>query len=234
MLVAAACCPCPPALVPAVAAGAAGELDALRARCDAAVVALLSAHADAIVVVGRGSRTREHATNAVGSMHPHGVDVALGSLGGPVALPSSLGVGRWLLERALAPLRATRCWEVDGAASGAACAELGPRLVDGDVRVAMLVMGGGAAQPAIRPADDQDERSRGYDAAAVAALRAADVAALRALDGAAAADLLVDGWPAWQVLAGALAASAGQWSSDVHYESPYRVGYLVASLRRDG
>ena len=48
-------CPSPPLLVPELAAGAAGELDPLRAACREAVRRLLAAHPDEVVVIGTGS-----------------------------------------------------------------------------------------------------------------------------------------------------------------------------------
>lgn len=52
MLVAASVCPCPPLLVPQVAAGAAPELDAARAACTDALGVLAAARPDLLVVVG--------------------------------------------------------------------------------------------------------------------------------------------------------------------------------------
>ncbi|MEU1095310.1 hypothetical protein ABZ389_18990, partial [Streptomyces sp. NPDC005877] len=52
MLVAAAVCPCPPLLVPAVASGAAPELDAARDACADAVGLLAASRPDLLVVVG--------------------------------------------------------------------------------------------------------------------------------------------------------------------------------------
>ncbi|MEV5956024.1 class III extradiol dioxygenase subunit B-like domain-containing protein [Streptomyces sp. NPDC051987] len=52
MLVAAAVCPCPPVLVPEVAAGAAPELDTARAACTDALGVLAAARPDLLVVVG--------------------------------------------------------------------------------------------------------------------------------------------------------------------------------------
>ncbi|GAB3872605.1 hypothetical protein GCM10027610_138320 [Dactylosporangium cerinum] len=54
-LAAAAVCPHPPMLVPEVAAGAAGELDDLRAACRAAVAHLDTA--DVLIVVGADATT---------------------------------------------------------------------------------------------------------------------------------------------------------------------------------
>ena len=52
MLAAAAVCPCPPLLVPEVAAGAAHETDDARAACYDALALLAAARPDRLVVVG--------------------------------------------------------------------------------------------------------------------------------------------------------------------------------------
>jgi hypothetical protein len=71
-LVAAAVCPHPPLIVPEVAAGAAPELDDLRAACDAAVAGLLATRPDRLITVGTGPKTL--AVNAAyGSFAPYGV-----------------------------------------------------------------------------------------------------------------------------------------------------------------
>ena len=51
-LIGAAICPHPPLIVPELAAGAAAELDELRAACDQAVARLLPTEPDIICVVG--------------------------------------------------------------------------------------------------------------------------------------------------------------------------------------
>ncbi|GAA3041951.1 hypothetical protein GCM10020000_21030 [Streptomyces olivoverticillatus] len=105
MLVAAAVCPCPPLLVPEVAAGAAPELDGLRAACADAVAALAAARPDRLIVVGPADQPGRgpHPQGAAGSFRGFGVDVdvRLGQ-GGPAGereLPLSLAVAAWLLER---------------------------------------------------------------------------------------------------------------------------------------
>ncbi len=128
MLAAAAVCPHPPLLVPEVASGAAADMDAVRAACDAAVGMLAGARPDLIVVVGGADpgdradtvgadtvgadagggdtgdgeaghgRAAEFGAAAAGSLAAFGVDWITGS-GEPV-LPLSLTIGRWLLERA--------------------------------------------------------------------------------------------------------------------------------------
>ncbi|GAA3457324.1 hypothetical protein GCM10018962_91580 [Dactylosporangium matsuzakiense] len=56
-LVAAAVCPHPPLLVPELAAGAAPELDDLRAACRAAVAHLANASVDSLIVLGSDTTT---------------------------------------------------------------------------------------------------------------------------------------------------------------------------------
>src|SRR5947209_17216247 len=70
-LVAAAVCPHPPLLVPAVGAGADVELEELRRRCADAVATVTSADPDVVYVVGLDGPVR--AT----SLAPWGVDVAV-------------------------------------------------------------------------------------------------------------------------------------------------------------
>src|SRR5882724_6669359 len=117
MLVAAAVCPCPPLLVPEVAAGAAPELDALRASCADAIGVLAASRPDRLVVVGPSERADSgsdpgpdaFAEGATGSFWPFGVslDVRLGAVGTaaagpevtagpPPSLPLSLAVAAWL------------------------------------------------------------------------------------------------------------------------------------------
>jgi hypothetical protein len=85
MLAAAAVAPCPPLLVPEVAAGAAAELDALRAACSNAIAVLAAARPDRLVVVGPAKQAGRgsHPQGAAGSFRGFGVDleVRLGAAG---------------------------------------------------------------------------------------------------------------------------------------------------------
>lgn len=91
MLVAAAVCPCPPLLVPEVAAGAAAELDALRAACADAVGVLAASRPERLVVVGPAERPSRGVfpPGARGSFRPFGVDldVTLGTETPPAPEP---------------------------------------------------------------------------------------------------------------------------------------------------
>ncbi|MEU9208157.1 class III extradiol dioxygenase subunit B-like domain-containing protein [Streptomyces sp. NPDC048415] len=237
MLVAAAVCPCPPLLVPAVAVGAASELDALRAACTDALGVLAASRPDLLVVVGPADESGRgvHPQGTPGSFRGFGVDLDVrlgGEVPGPGAsereLPPPLAVAAWLLQRTGwsdapveglgvgEPLAAERCVQVGG--------EVGERAE----RVALLVMGDASACRTLKAPGYLDERAAGFDAKVARALAAADVAALKALDAELAYELKVSGRAPWQVLAGA-AEGAGLGGALLYDDAPYGVGYLVAA-----
>lgn len=238
MLVAAACCPCPPLLVPEVAAGAAHELEALRAACMDAVGVLAAARPDLLVVVGPAAESGRgpYPQGAEGSFRGYGVDLAvrLGPAGdaerdpGGRELPPSLAVGAWLLERAEwngAPVEGLGVGEP---LAGERCAAAGREIAAKAGRVALLVLGDGSARRTQKAPGYYDERAAGFDAAAARALGAADAAALAALDAELAAELQAAGRAGWQVAAGA-AESAALRGAILYNEAPYGVGYFVAT-----
>ncbi|MFJ1706134.1 hypothetical protein [Kitasatospora sp. NPDC088346] len=232
MLVAAAVCPCPPLLVPAVAAGAAPELEPLRAACGEAVGDLLDAGTELIVVVGTGPRAEVWTEGGVGSFQRYGVELAARlPLGGPgdTELTPSLTVGAWLLEQAGAAVPTHAC-AVPTDTGPQRLLGLGKGLADLADRVGLLVMGDGSACRSLKAPGYLDERAAGYDAAVAAALGAADTAALAALDPDLAGELMVEGRAPWQVLAGA-AEGTGLGARLRYDEAPYGVGYFVASWR---
>lgn len=242
MLVAAAVCPCPPLLVPEVAAGAAPELDDLRAACADAVGVLAASRPDRLVVIGPAERPGRGVfpEGAPGSFRPFGValDVRLGqdhaapdADTGPDAdpvrpLPPSLAVGAWLLRGwSAAPVTGLGVGEP---LEQERCAAVGRELAAADGRVALLVMGDGSACRNLKAPGYLDERAGPFDAAVAAALSAADTAALAALDAELAQALKVSGRATWQVLAGA-AEGAGLSGELLHETAPYGVGYYVAT-----
>ncbi|MER6495838.1 class III extradiol dioxygenase subunit B-like domain-containing protein [Streptomyces griseorubiginosus] len=102
MLVAAAVCPCPPLLVPEVAAGAAPELDTARAACADALGVLAAARPDLLVVVGPAEQSGSgvHAEGSRGSFRGFGVDVDVrlgaggaGGVGVGPGVDGGVGVG---------------------------------------------------------------------------------------------------------------------------------------------
>ncbi|WP_330313996.1 class III extradiol dioxygenase subunit B-like domain-containing protein [Streptomyces sp. NBC_00523] len=235
MLVAAAVCPCPPLLVPDVAAGAAPELDAARTACTDALGVLAASRPDLLVVIGpagpdgRGS----HPEGAVGGFREFGVDreVRLGRDRGSRdarPLPPSLAVGAWLLARtgwADAPVEGLGIAE---SLEAARCTETGRELARRADRVALLVMGDGSACRTVKAPGYLDERAAAFDAEAARALGAADTKALTVLDEALAYELKAAGRAPWQVLAGA-AEGAGLAGRLLYEDAPYGVGYLVAT-----
>lgn len=235
MLVAAAVCPCPPLLVPEVAAGAAPELDSARAACLDAVGVLAASGPDLLVVVGPATVDGRgpHQQGATGSFRGFGVDlqVRLGTAdtAGPPAreLPSSLAVAAWLLTRADWAGAAVEALGVGEPLETERCVDAGRRLAGRAERVALLVMGDGSACRTVKAPGYLDERAAAFDAAAAHALGAADTAALTALDAPLAQELQVAGRAPWQVLAGA-ADGAGLGGQLLYEGAPYGVGYFVA------
>ena len=229
MLVAAAVCPHPPLLVPGVGSGASGELDGLRAACDAAVDDLAAAAPDVVVVVGGADVVGPVRDGAWGSLAAYGVRVPVGSGEGPPTLPLSLTLGRWLLDRRSVTLP-TVLFGVEAETASDRCLALGEALADRADRVALLVMGDGSARRSLKGPGYLDPDAEPFDTSVEAALATADVPALAALDPERAARLLAAGRAPWQVLAGA--ARRGTWTGAVTWSgAPYGVTYLVATWR---
>jgi hypothetical protein len=237
MLVAAAVCPCPPLIVPEVAAGAAPELEAARAACADALGVLAAARPERLVVVGPapGAGAESCQEGTPGSFRGFGVDlgVRLGRGDGRPddgsELPASLAVAAWLLERWSG--RPTVSVEGVGLGEGLGtepCLAKGRDLAVGAERVALLVMGDGSACRTLKAPGYFDERAESFDAEIARALGTADVAALTALDPRLARELQAAGRAPWQVLAGA--AEGTRLGGALLYEdAPYGVGYFVAA-----
>jgi hypothetical protein len=251
-------CPNPPLLIPAVASGAAPELDALRFQCLAAVRDLIDSGVDRIIVIGAGSHARRWDAKAGGTMRGYGPSIAFG--GPDLVLPLSLTIGAYLLDTVDAAVpRAYQAIATD--APPELAAQVGAELADPaslrtpgpledvlwatsrqkhrvDQRVGLLVMGDGSAKRKATAPGYLDERAEPYDDAIAAALGSIDVGRLLALDPTLADELWVDGRVGWQAAAGAIAAVRGHdkgapWNATLRYhEAPYGVGYLVANWSR--
>ena len=208
-------CPSPPLLVPELAAGAAAELDPLRAACREAVRRLLAARPDEVVVIGTGPVTGRFPPGTTGTLAGYGVPVAATLPGGPPRpgpLPLALTLGAWLLAGADVP-----------------CSGV---VVDPDTEhvpdaPAYLVVGDGSARRSEKAPGHVDQRAEPFDAAVAAALAAGNAAAVRDLDPVLGADLLAAGVPAWRAIG---RAAAGPFDAELLYaDDPYGVGYFVAS-----
>jgi hypothetical protein len=219
LVLAAAFCPHPPLLVPALAGAAAPELDGLRAACDEAV-ATIAAYGVPVLVLGPGPTSRPYASEAAGSLAPWGVDVRAGGPGAP-SLPLSLAVGAWLLDRAAVPLtdrryRSLTEEEVDLTAPS------GQGFV-------LLVMADGSSTRTAKAPGGLNPAAEAYDAAVSAALAAGDPAALAALAEASTSHAVGAGGAAsWRAAAGLLGGSPPATARLLTAEAPYGVAYPVA------
>ncbi|MFD5736709.1 class III extradiol dioxygenase subunit B-like domain-containing protein [Streptomyces sioyaensis] len=234
MLVAAAFCPCPPLLVPEVAAGAAPELDALRAACVDAVGVLAAARPDRLVVLGPADEAGQgpHPQGALGSFRGFGVDldVPLGAAETVPGrgLPPSLSVGAWLLSRTDWDDAPVEALGVAQPLPRERCVATGREIAAAAPRVALLVMGDGSARRTVKAPGYFDERAEPFDAMVAHALGAADLAALTVLDEELATGLQASGRACWQVAAAA-AEDADLRGRLLREEAPYGVGYFVAT-----
>lgn len=208
-------------LVPELASGAAAELDGLRTACDDALREALAERPDRVVLVAPGDGSPVD-PSLPPTLAPYGLP------GPSVGLPLAFTIGCWLLDRA--GWTGPRDLLVVPAEAGAAqCAARGARLAGAPGRTALLAMGDGTARRSLTAPGHLDDRAAGLDEAVAAALRNGDAAALLAVDPALAADLLVAGRAAWQVLAGAVPRPAG--FRLLYGDAPYGVAYFVACWR---
>jgi hypothetical protein len=227
-LIAAAVCPHPPLLIPAVGRGVD---DPVREHARAAARRLTEQQPDLVVVVGDGPEAVSYGSADSGSLARFGVDltVPLGprSCGGEAILPLSLTVGAWLL-RETGWTGDRQAYAVPDSTGPEEARRLGVEIAALDERVALLCMGDGSARRSEKAPGWLDERAELFDTGVAAALAEPDPSALLDLDVQLARDLMVAGRASWQVLAGA--ALGGRWRADLSYaEAPFGVGYFVAS-----
>jgi len=244
-VLAAAVCPHPPLLVPAVAAGASPELDDLRIASLDVVRRLVELAPDVVVGVGDAPVALDADGGAVGSLAGYGIDVRVGASRGASSdvaaaeptLSLALVIGAWLLDQVGWRGR-RRYLGVPATTSGADAGELGTGLAADVERIAVLVMGDGSARRSTTAPGYLDPRAALFDATVANALATADARALLSLDAGLAADLLVAGRASWQVLGGVISAdtavSGRSWTGDLIVDvTPYGVGYLVATAFPD-
>ncbi len=217
---AAAFCPHPPLLVPAVAAG---EPVAVREPAVNAVRWLCRQPITQLLVVGGDERADGFGPGSAGDFAGYGVDFSVqlpgpGAAAGP-RLPLPLAVGAWLLDAVGcgAPVLGATC-DATGALPPLPSVEPGA--------TGLLVMGDGTARRTEKAPGWLDERAAGYDREVSAALRSGDAAKLT-VDLSLGAELLAAGAPVWTAAARLLAGT--RWNAEVSYDdAPYGVGYLVA------
>jgi hypothetical protein len=224
--------PHPPLLVPELVTGAAQETEPIRSACVAAVrrLAEITPHWVAVAADPSGPAVL---SGVRGTFAGFGVDVPVSldarATGTPDPdLPLPALIAGWLREQAGAEDVTVHLVPPD--LSPADCRTYGTRLASDPAVTGLLVLADGS----LRHGDDAparpDARAAGFEDDIRAALAAPDPAALLNLDPALAAELLVTGRPAWQILAAAALAAPRPWRADLRYSgAPYGVGYHVAS-----
>lgn len=237
MITAAALCPSPPLLHPALT-GREAVLPELRAACSQAVSWLLRDDPGEIVVVGPAAATAEwdaasRLDAAAFAPLPGRTDPASAAAAEPGcagarlrSLPLSLGLGAMLLDQAGYDGR-RRLLATGQDEPASACAGLGASLSSAPGRMALLVMGDGSARRSLKAPGYLDPRAAAFDAEVEQAVRTGDLGALLRLDQALARDLMATGRPAWQVLAGAMGELAPV-AEMLYRGDPFGVAYLVA------
>ena len=215
-------CPQPPLLLPGITGGPVAEVERLRTRCVAAIAELRGV--DLLIIVGGGPSTRVFDLE---TPLPTEHFAPSGAPGNVEVLPLSLAVGHTLAAVAAHPT-AVQLQAVASSATLDECAELGRELARRAERVGLLVMADGSARRSRAAPGYLDERAAGFDARIAAALRAGEPTGLLALDIELAAELLVAGRAAWQVLAGSFAGRSPRAElSDS--EDPFGVWYPIAT-----
>lgn len=208
MIVASASVPNPPLLLPGMTGGPVVEVEQLRAACFAALDVVLGADPDYLVLVG-GIQAAELAD-------PAG---ALAELVGR----SLLGARGWTGE--------LRPHLVPADAAPEDCWLAGQALAGEPHRVGLVAMADGSACRTVKAPGYLDERAAVFDQTIVSGLRASDWTGLWRLDPVVAAQLLVAGRAAWQVMAGALSATGANFAATEHYlDDPFGVLYPVYSF----
>lgn len=219
MLVAAAVCPHPPLLLPTVGVGLGADIDELRDRCQEAVDVLWASPADRVYVVGAGAGP---AASSFAPWAPGSPD-ATTAVDVPEPLPLPLLVGAHLTSGRLRSFVV-----VDPLTESADCVDLGRELAESAERVALLVMGDGAARHDVKAPGYVDARAAGWDESVHGMFAAGDLTTLATLDVVVGDELLCAGRPAWQVLAGA-ATDVAIRTKTASLTVPFGVGYHVAS-----
>lgn len=218
MLTAAAVVPTPPLLVPEIAGATAHHDDELRQAALDVVRALDDSGAERVVVLGAASATQVH--DGSWDWRPWGI--AHPAQPPRLRLPLALAIGDWLLDTTGSTLTRVHQGLCPAADTRAVADEL-----TNDVPTALLVCADGSARRNPKAPGHFDARAHRFDTALEDALRTAGTAALLDLDAALAAELLVTGLPALQVLA--RAAQGHRWTPHVPLATaPYGVLYITA------
>lgn len=251
MILAAAFCPAPPLLHPAMLGPAGRETGStLRSACSHALHRVLATDPDAVLVLGaagppfgvaseRVSRITSEPSDVrakravygrgdAGDFSGFGVPVRIGFDGPPrdgaADLPLPHTLGAWLLDEAGFTGRRL------GLTAGTRPPDLLPSDAD-DHRWALLIMGDASARRTEKSPGWYDPHAAAFDDSVTAALAGGDGRALRDLDHTVGERVLAAGLSSWQE-AGAILEGTPM-AAQVHYaDAPFGVFYVVASWVR--
>ena len=225
MIVAAAVCPSPPLLIPALTGPSGGAADPLREACATAVRAVLDQQPDLMVVVGPASSTATWPANShldLSRFAPQQNSNAQSSL------PLSLGIGGMLLDTA--GFDGSRLLQsVANDESASTCDNLGTKFGTMSERLGLLVMADGTARRNRKAPGYFDARCEHFDGQIEASLRSGNLQSLKATNQALSLELMATGWPCWQVLAASMGSQIVV-SNLTYSDDPFGVYYLVAHL----
>lgn len=218
-VVAVAGCPHPPLLLAGRTGRPVAEVEQVRAACLAAIGELLAARPARIVLVGgvRPDEVGEVLSVAVGRqlLAEAGCRLPVEQLTVPADSPPAdcLTAGRALTSTGTEAETKTGTETQTGTEGGS---------------IGLLVMGDGSARRTLKAPGYLDERAAPFDAGVERCLVAGRLGDLAELDPGLAAELLVAGRAAWQVLAGAVGETPGR--GRLHYSGdPFGVWYPVFS-----
>ena len=213
--------PSTPMMIPAVASGAAHELDQMR-QIAVNAVADVVVGADAVLVVGAGDDSRL-INSGVGSMRGFGVPVDV-TLGDDAETEIGLAgtIGLWLVQQTQwqGPLAVLEVCGPPGT-------EL-QQVVQAPRATALIVVGDGSAARTEKAPGYLHRDAEAFDRDVQAALIAGDPASLAQLEVDRARRVMAAGVDAWHALANALAGSTITAQS-FYAEAPYGVGYFIAA-----
>jgi hypothetical protein len=243
-VVAVAGCPHPPLLLAGRTGRPVAEVEQLRAACLAAVAELLAAAPARIVLIGGGRPAEDGIRPAAGGDDNEVLSIAVGrqllaDAGCQLPVEELTVAADSPPADCLAAGRAlTGTGETGGSGPGSptgpdshagpdSAAGLGSPAGSGS-SIGLLVMGDGSARRTLKAPGYLDDRAAPFDAGVESCLASGRLAALAELDPGLAAELLVAGRAAWQVLAGAVGDRPGH--TRLHYSGdPFGVWYPVFS-----
>lgn len=228
MIVAAAVCPHPPLLFRELS-GREDVAAELRAACLSAIGSVTAAGVETVVVVGGADESRAWDPALPAEVRRFGTTQG----GHEPGLPLSLGVGTRLLRESgwAGPVELLSvAWD----ATPSQVDETAEQLTARPERVGLVVLGDGSTRRGEKAPGYVDDRAFPYDEATGRALATGDVRALLDMDAGLAAELMVGGRAAFQVLAAAVSRQGSRpRATMLLQDDPHGVMYFVASWLLD-